>query len=94
MISQVKSEVHHYQLLTEVTDHKKYCIALTKVDGFIKSSNGNLHWKMMTHVWKLLVKWKDRSVDWVPLVHPKQYKPVELAEYAVDNEISDEPTSI
>ena len=30
------------------------------------------------------------SVDWVPLKDLKQYNPVELSEYSVVNEISDE----
>ena len=41
--------------------------------------------------WKLLVEWKDGSVDWVPQKDLKQSKPVELAECNVANEISDEP---
>ena len=45
----------------------------------------------MTRGWKLSVEWKDGSVDWVPLKYPKNSNPVDLAEYAVENEISDEP---
>ena len=54
MLSQVDSEGHHYQVLTEVTDHKKDDSAIAKVDGFIKSSSGNLHQKRMTRGWKIL----------------------------------------
>ena len=67
MLSQVDSEGHHYQVLTEVTDHKKDDINIDKVYGFIKSSGGNLHRKRTTCGWKLLVEWMDGSVDWVPL---------------------------
>ena len=35
MMSQVDSEVHHCQVLTEVTYHKKYDIAIANVGGFI-----------------------------------------------------------
>ena len=59
--------------------------------GFIKSSSGNLHWKRTTCGWKLLVECKDGFVDWVPIKELKHSNPVELAEYAVANEISDEP---
>ena len=83
LMSQVDSEVHHYQVLTEVTDQKKDDNAIAKVGGFIKSSSGNLHQKRTTPVWKLLVEWKDGSVDWVPLKDLKQSSPVDLAEYAV-----------
>ena len=92
MMSQVDSEGHHYQVLTEVTDHNKYDSAIAKVDGFIKSISGNLHRKRLTRGWKLLLEWKDVSVDWVPLKDLKQSNPVYLAGYAVLNEISDEST--
>ena len=37
------------------------------------------------------MEWKDVSVDWVPLNDPKKSNPLKLAEYAVANEISNEP---
>ena len=55
MMSQVDSEGHHYQVLTEVNNRKKDDSSIAKVDGFIKSSNGNLQWRRKTHEWKLLV---------------------------------------
>ena len=77
--------------MTEVTDQKKDASDIAKVDGFIKSSSGNIHWERMTCGWKILVEWKDGSVDWVPLKDLKQSNPVDMAEYAVANEISYEP---
>ena len=91
MMSQVDSEGNHYQVMTEVTDKNKDDSAISKVDGFIKSISGNLHQKRTTRGWKLLVELKDISVDWVPLKDLKQYNPVELSEYVVENEISDAP---
>ena len=61
------------------------------MDGFIKFSSENLHRNRTTCSWKILVEWKDGSVDWVPLKDLKHSNSVELAEYAVGNEISDEP---
>ena len=90
MLSKVESEFHHYKLLTEVTDHKRDDRNITNENGFIKSSNGNLHWKRKNRSCKILVEWKYGSFDWVPLKDLKQSNPVELAEYAVTNEISDE----
>ena len=90
-MSQVDSEGHHYQVLIRVTYHKKYDNAIAKVDGFIKSSSGNLHQKRTTRGWKILVEWKDGSVDWVTLKDLKHSNPVEMSEYAVANEISYEP---
>ena len=45
MMSKVDSEGNHYQVMTEVTDQKKYDNAISKLDGFIKSIIWNLHWK-------------------------------------------------
>ena len=36
MMSQVDYEGHHYQVLTELTYHKKDDSAIAKVDSFIK----------------------------------------------------------
>ena len=59
ILEQVDSEGHHYRVLTGVADKKRYDSYITKVDGFTKYSNGNLHRKMMTCGWKLLVERKD-----------------------------------
>ena len=52
VLSQVDSEVHHYQVLTEVTYQKRYDSAITKVNDFTKSINGNLHRSRKNHGWK------------------------------------------
>ena len=78
-MSQIDSEGHHYQVLTEVTDHKKDYIDIPKVDGFTKSSSGDLHQKRTICGWKLFMEWKYGSVDWVPLKYLKLSNPVELA---------------
>ena len=75
-------------MLTEVTYYKRCYKYITKLNGFIKSSNGNLHLKRTTRGWKLLVESKYGSVDWVPLKYLEQSNPFELSEYAVTNEIS------
>ena len=55
MLSKVDSEGPHYKVLTEVADHKRDDSNITKVDCFIKYSNGKLHWKSNTRGRKLLV---------------------------------------
>ena len=74
-----------------MTDHKKFDSDIDNVDGFIKSSSSKIYQNSTTCGCKLLVEWKDGSVDWVPLMDLKKSNPVELAEYVVENEISDEP---
>ena len=43
ILSQVDSEGNHYQVLTEVTGHKKDDSDISKLDVFIKYSSGKLH---------------------------------------------------
>ena len=90
-MSQVDSEGHHYQLLAKVSDHQSTYLAITKKNGSIRSKSGNLHPKKTTIGWSIEVEWKDRSVFWVPLKNLKASNPIELAEYAVANNIEKEP---
>jgi hypothetical protein len=41
--------------------------------------------------WDLEIEWKDGSTSWLPLKALKETNPVEVAVYAVDNQINDEP---
>ena len=74
-----------------MTDHKKDDSTIAKINGFIKSSSVKLQRKRNTRGWKLLSEWKDGSVDWAPLKDLKYPNPLDLDEYAMANEISDEP---
>ena len=42
MFAQVDSEGHHYQLLQEITDHRKDGLATTISYGMISLRNGNM----------------------------------------------------
>ena len=83
MFTQVDLEGHHYQLLDEISDHRKDNSAIPISDGSYTSRNGNQVPTMTTRGWKLLVEWKDGSSTWVPLKSLKVSNPVELVEYAV-----------
>ena len=91
MLSQIDSEGNHFLLLKEISDHCKDASAINKVDGFLTSKSGNVHAKKTTRGWTLQVEWKDGSSEWVPLVDLKHSNPLELAEYAVSNQLQEEP---
>jgi hypothetical protein len=78
-------------LLSEIIDHRKDNSALTKDQATVRSHNGNVHHKKTTRGWYLQVKWKDDTTDWIPLQALKDSNPIELAEYAVSNQIAEEP---
>ena len=91
MIAQTDSEGRHFLLLNTITGHEKDESAIKKEDGFVIGRSGNRIPKRTTRGWKFLVEWKDGSTQWVPLRELKDSNPVELAEYAVENGIADEP---
>ena len=47
--------------------------------------------KTTTRGWEFLVHWKDRSSSWIKLKDLKVSNPVELAEYAIANNLENKP---
>ena len=77
--------------MNEIVDHRKNKRALSKDDGFEIKRNGQKIPKKTTVGWQLLVEWKDGSTQWLDLKDLKDSNPIEVAEYAVANKISEEP---
>jgi hypothetical protein len=88
--AQVDSEGKQYLLMDEIIEHRKLGDAISGDDGFVEH-NGRKTPKKTTKGWKLLVRWKDGSTQWVRLADLKESNPVELAEYAVGNKLMSEP---
>jgi hypothetical protein len=91
MYAQVDNEGNMFQLLDEIMDHKKDDTAIDIANGTVTTPSGNVKPKITTQGWQLLVLWKDKSMCWVKLRDLKASNPVELAEYAVANQIAEEP---
>jgi hypothetical protein len=91
MYAQVDDEGNMFQLLDEIMDRKKDDTAIDIVNGTVTMSSGNVKPKITTQGWQLLVLWKDKLTSWVKLKDLKASSPVELAEYAVVNQIAEEP---
>ena len=66
-------------------------IAVSRVNGFSFSSNGNKHPKITTKGWEIRIRWNDNSTTWVPLNLVKNGAPLLLAEYAKAMRIHLEP---
>ena len=91
LFTQVDTEGNRFQVLKEIQDHRSDGRAITRANGWNTSRNGNKTPKLTTIGWQLLVEWKTGGTEWVPLKALKQSNPIELAEYAVANNIQDEP---
>ena len=89
--SQVDDEGRSRMLIEEVIGHKRDGSALRKEDGYWISYNGNKTPKRTTRGWKICLRFKDGTIEWFDLKDVKDSYPVELAEYAVQNSIVDEP---
>jgi hypothetical protein len=91
LYSQVDEEGRTFRLIEEIVDHRSDGNAIRKDDGFYVSRNGEKRRKPTTKGWHLLVSWRDGTSSWVKLSDLKESYPVQTAEYAVNNRISDEP---
>jgi len=43
--------------------------------------------------WDICVEWHDGTTSWVPLKDVKQSNPLEMADYAVSNDLAEQPAS-
>ncbi len=75
-------------IFKEIVDHCSGDTTIKKEDGFTVGFNGNVHPKKR---WDICIKWTDGSTSWLPLKDVKDENPLELAQYAVANKISEEP---
>ena len=60
-------------------------------DGIIVSRNGNKIKRQTTKGWWLLVELKNGSTEYVKLKDLKESNPIQVAEYARDNDLLEEP---
>jgi hypothetical protein len=91
MYAQVDDKGNMFQLLDEIMDHKKDDTAIDITNGTVTTSSGNVKPRITTQGWQLLMLWKDKSTSWVMLKDLKASNPIELTEYAVANQIVEEP---
>jgi hypothetical protein len=85
LYSQVDEEGRSYLILPEIIDYCKDGNAISGDDAKIPGTNSL---QPTTKGWQLLVEWKDRSFDWIPLADLKNSYPVQVTEYAANNKIA------
>jgi len=78
-------------MMYNISDHRKDKTAYSKDDGYVVSHNGNKTLRQTTQGWQLSVQWKDGTSDWIALKDLKVSNPIELAKYAVGNQLVEEP---
>ena len=91
LFAQVDSEGNHHVLFDEITSYRTNGKEVKQQDAYVTTSKGTKRRRESTIGWELLVRWKDGSTTWVALKDLKESYPVQVAEYAVEARISEEP---
>ncbi len=91
MYAQVDADGHIHSLLDSIVDFAKDERAVERADMYISTKSGQRRIRKTTVGWKLLIKWKDGSEQWLPLATMKESNPVCVAEFAVARGIDKEP---
>ena len=73
--------------MDQVQRHRKTDEAIEKSDGYVKGSKGRKPVKITTEGYYFLTKFRDGSESWIPLADLKEYNPLEIAEYAINNKL-------
>ena len=89
--SRIDSDGNTHYVLEDIIDHMRDGTALRQGEGFTYGAMGKQVPKQTTRGWKLCIRLKDQSTQWVKLKDLKESNPVELAEYAVANQLVEEP---
>ncbi len=92
MFAMVDDEGNETYIFKEIIDHQ--CDtnkAVSQQEAWVISSNRNQLPRHTTKGWALCVRWIDDSTSWVPLKDLKISNPIEVAEYAIAHNISQEP---
>jgi hypothetical protein len=88
MYAQCHTEGNQFNIMDCIIDHKKDGRALERADMHINQGS-NKQARKTTKVLHLCVEWKDRTTSWERLADLKESNPVDVAEYAVGNNLED-----
>ena len=91
LFAQVDSEGNRQVLFDEIISYRTNGKEIKQQDAYVVTSQGTKRRRESTIGWELLVQWKDSSTTWIALKDLKESYPVQVAEYAVEARISEEP---
>ena len=87
LYNQVDDEGYNYSLFHDIVAHRKSKKAVPATAGTTSSGKPVI----TTKGWDLQVSWKDGTTDWIPLSQLKESNPIEVSEYAVAQNLQNEP---
>ena len=86
---QVNQDGQRFVLFNVIIDLRTDGTQIKEGDSLIHMYNGNKRRRETTKVWEVFIQWKDGSSTWNKVKDAKEYFPVQIAEYAVLNQIVD-----
>ena len=87
----IESDGNRKGLLEAILDHKVDSNVTSKANKHVTTSSGRKRIPKSTAGWKLLVRWNDGCEEWITLGKMKRNFPIQVAQYAVAQRISNEP---
>jgi hypothetical protein len=91
LFSQVDNDGHRQILFDTIIGHRTDGSEIKEENAFVVSSNGVKRRKETTIGWEINVQWKDGSTTWNKLKDMKDSYPIQVAEYAIENGVSELP---
>ena len=91
LFAQVDAEGRRHIVMEAIIGHRRTGEEVKQADAFVTSKSGQHRRKPTTKGWEFLIRWKDGNETWSPLKDVKQSFPVQIAEYAVEKRIHQEP---
>jgi uridine kinase len=93
MYDQCNEEGNQCNLMDGIVDHKTDGHAVVPADMYINHGS-NRQVRKTTIGWHLCVEWKDGTTSWEHLTDIKEINPVEVAQYAIENDLQDKPVFV
>eukprot|EP00536_Pseudo-nitzschia_multiseries_P014239 jgi/Psemu1/38033/gm1.38033_g len=93
LYSSVDDDGRMFTLLDELIDHEQDNTALSDKEATTIAKNGRSSHKPTTRGWRILASWKDGSESLCKLSDVKESFPVQLTEYAVNNQLQKLPVA-
>ena len=94
MYAQVDTEGYVHNMMEAILYYKRGVSVVDKEDIYIKTKSGQRPIQKTTLVWKLLVKCKNGTEQWIPLKYLKESNFLELAELSSERGIDGELTFV
>ena len=91
LFAQVDQEGNRFVMLDSITGTRTDGNQVLQQDAFVYTSSGTNRRVHTTKGWEVCIQWKDGSTTWNTLKDVKDSYPVQMAEFAVQNRISEEP---